>query len=340
MSNIERSLEDVCIASGSTYPSLATQIAEAAGVEEIPVDRTQFKSSEVYARYEQSIRGKDLFIVQSFGQKMAGDDCQSDWSVNDATMEAYFMIDAARRASARSITLVAPYFPYARQDRKAIGREPISAKQVAQMMTAPDKADRLMSIDLHSGQIQGFTDKPFDHLTAEPVLKQWIKGHIADADPSEYVMVAPDAGRAKVTETYAKDLDTDFALVIKKREKGGVKGLGLVGEIAAKHCVIIDDMIDTAGTLKLAATTLREQGAASIVAVATHGVLSGAAAENIRDSDLDKVVATDTLPLKRRKEELKGKLHIETIAPIVGSAIVEVATNGSVSGLFEGRNHS
>ncbi len=337
----ELSLENVYIASGSTYPRLATEIAEAAGVQEVAVDHKQFSNTEVRPRFKESVRGADLFIVQSFGYKFAGeDDCHKDWSVNDAVLESLIMIDAAVRASARSVTLVAPYFPYARQDRKAAGREPISAAVLADIMTSTDRADRIMSVDLHSGQIQGFTKKPFDHLTAEPVLRKWIKGHIGDADPKDFVMVAPDAGRAKITEAYASHLGADYAVVNKRRQESGVESLGLVGEVAAKHCVIIDDMIDTAGTLRLAAGTLRGQGAQSIVAVATHGVLSGAAVENIRQSDLDMVVVTDTLPLKKRQQELGAQLHVETIAPIVGRAIMEVATDGSVSRLFEGRNHN
>lgn len=336
----EPSLDRVCIASGSTYPSLATAIAEAAGVPEVPVDRMHFPSSEVRPRYEESVRGMDLYIVQSFGQKKSGDGCRSDWSVNDAIVETVLMIDAAKRASADSVTLVAPCFPYARQDRKSRGREPISAAAIAGIMTAPNMADRLMSVDLHSGQTQGFTGRPFDHLTAEPVLAGWISGYIGDNDPNEFVMVAPDAGRAKVTEAYAKRFGAEFAVVNKRRSEEGVDSLGLAGHVATRHCVIIDDMIDTAGTLRLAAQTLRDEGAESIVAVATHGVFSGRAIDNIHNSELDKVVVTDTLPLRRSKDALGERLHVETIAPLVGTAILEVATDGSVSELFEGRNHS
>lgn len=314
MRRIEQpSLDMVCIASGSTYPRLATEIAEAAGVQEVEVTRTHFPSSEVRTRFEESVRGMDVFIVQSFGQKMAGDGCHSDWSVNDAIVEALIMTDAAKRASASSVTLVAPFFPYARQDRKAQGREPISARAIAGAMTGVDRADRIMSVDLHSGQAQGFTDKPFDHLTAEPVLAEWIRDYIGDSDPGDFVMVAPDAGRAKVTEGYAKRLGADFAMVIKRRDEGGVDSLGLIGDVAAKRCVVVDDMIDTAGTLRLAAETLKNEGAESIVAVATHGVLSGNAVNNIRDSTLDRIVVTNTLPLRKTQAELGERLHVVNI---------------------------
>ncbi|MGH9128926.1 MAG: ribose-phosphate diphosphokinase, partial [Acidimicrobiales bacterium] len=256
--------------------------------------------------------------------------------VNDSIMEQCILIDAAKRASARRITAVCPYFGYSRQDRKASGREPITAKLVADLLAAAG-ADRIVSIDLHASQIQGFFDGPVDHLTAMPIIVDYLR-----RDPvSDPVVVAPDAGRIKVAERFSQHLNADLAFVYKRRPKGKpgqVEALEVVGSVAGRACVVIDDMIDTAGTVCAAADLLFERGASEVWAMATHGVLSGPAAERLSDSKLTKVVITDTLPLPA--ERRFDKLEVLSVAPIVADAIRAVFEDSSVSEIFDGDNQT
>ncbi len=244
------------------------------------------------------------------------------------------MVDAARRASAKRITVVAPCFGYGRQDRKAEGREPITAKLVANMFTEAG-AKRLVSVDLHSGQIQGFFDGPVDHLTAMPVLVEWMTANL----PSDLVVVSPDAGRVKVAERYANQLHADIAIVHKRRlrgEKNAVEAKDVVGEVEGRTCVIIDDMIDTGGTIVAAAEQLVEKGAAAVYAACTHGVFSGPAVDRLKNSVLEKVVITNTLPLPSEKQF--DKVVVLSAAGIIADAIDAVFEDTSVSEIFGGQN--
>jgi ribose-phosphate pyrophosphokinase len=250
-------------------------------------------------------------------------------------MEQLIMIDAAKRASARSITAVVPCYAYARQDRKSTGREPITAKLVADMLQTAG-ADRVLSVDFHSGQIQGFFDIPVDHLVAAPVIEEYLKEH---ADPAHLVVVAPDAGRVKVAERYATHLGCDLALVHKTRPHGTAnvaEARHIVGNVDGRHCVLVDDMIDTAGTIVAACDLLKAFGAADIWVMATHAVFSPPAVERLFNAPVSRVVVTDTLPLtgERRFE----KLEILSVAGIVANAISAIFEDSSVSDIFGGEN--
>jgi len=312
------------VVAGRTHPELAAAIAAELGTELGEVNLREFANGEIHCRFDRSIRGADVFIIQTHSRP-----------VNDALMEQLIMIDAAKRASAKRITAVVPYYGYARQDRKATGREPITAKLVADMLQVAG-ADRVLSVDLHSGQIQGFFDLPFDHLTAAPVLEEYLRARVGD----DFVIVTPDAGRAKVAERYATHLGVDLALVHKTRPKGTaneVRALQVVGDIAGRRCVLIDDMIDTAGTICAAADLLAESGAAEVWALATHGVLSHPARERLSSStSITKVVVTDTLPLPDSVRF--DKLEVLTVAPLIAEALAAVFEETSVSEIFGGEN--
>jgi ribose-phosphate pyrophosphokinase len=317
------------LVSGRANLPLAQDIARHLGVELGEANLSNFANGEIHCRYGQSVRGKDVFIVQSHG-------AVGDKSLNDALFEHLIMVDAAKRASAKSITAVMPFFGYARQDRKAEGREPITAKLVANMFEAAG-ADRLMSVDLHSGQIQGFSDSPFDHLVAMPVLVDRILRNLDD----DLVVVSPDAGRVKVAERYANALHADLAIVHKRRvrgEKNTVEAKEVVGTVEGRCCVLIDDMIDTGGTLVAAAEVLKERGAREVYAAATHGVLSGPAIDRLKNSVITKVVVTDTLPLPADKQI--DKLEVLSIAGVIADAIDAVFEETSVSEIFGGANQT
>ncbi len=311
------------LVSGRSHPELAANIASHLGVELAEANLREFANGEVHCRYDSSIRGSDVFIVQTH--------CGP---VNDTVMEQLIMIDAAKRASAKRITAVVPYYGYSRQDRKATGREPITAKLVADMLQAAG-AERVVSVDLHSGQIQGFFNRPFDHLTAAPVLENYLREQLSN----DVVVVAPDAGRVKVAERYAQHLGADLALVHKTRPRGTanqVEARHVVGEVEGRHCVIIDDMIDTAGTICAAAQLLKDNGAKDIWAMATHAVLSDPAIERLQAAPIGRVVVTDTLPIA--PERRFGTLEILSVAPIIADAIDAVFEDTSVSEIFGGEN--
>jgi len=314
------------IVSGRANLPLAEDIAAALGVPLGEANLGQFSNGELHCRFGESVRGMDVFIIQSHS-------ASGSMSINDALMEHLVMVDAARRASAKRITAVMPFFAYGRQDRKAEGREPITAKLVANMFAAAG-AGRLVSIDLHSGQIQGFFDPPFDHLTAMPVLVD----HIASTFGEDIVVVSPDAGRVKVAERYANALHADLAIVHKRRVRGAVEAKEVVGNVSGRTCVLIDDMIDTGSTLVAAADQLVEQGASRVCAAATHGVLSGPAIDRIKNSVISKVVVTDTLPLPPEKQI--DKIEVLSVARIVADAIDAVFEDTSVSEIFGGANQT
>src|SRR5262245_29014743 len=317
------------LVSGRANLPLAQDIAEHLGVGLGQANLSNFANGEIHCRYGESVRGKDVFIVQSHG-------AVEGKSLNDALMEHLIMVDAAKRASAKSITAVMPFFGYARQDRKAEGREPITAKLVSNMFEAAG-ADRLMSVDLHSGQIQGFSDSPFDHLVAMPVLVDYLTEHLDD----DLVVVSPDAGRVKVAERYANALHADLAIVHKRRIRGAqnaVEAKQVVGNVAGRTCVVIDDMIDTASTLVAAAEQLVEQGARQVCAAATHGVLSGPAVDRIKNSVIERVVVTNTLPLPPEKQI--DKLEVLSIAGVIADTIDAIFEDTSVSEIFGGANQA
>jgi len=311
------------LVSGRSHPALAREIATNLEVELSESNLREFANGEVYCRYDVSLRGSDVFIIQTH--------CGP---VNDTLMEQLIMIDAAKRASAKRITAVCPYYGYSRQDRKATGREPITAKLVADMLQVAG-ADRVVSVDLHSGQIQGFFDIPFDHLTAMPVLVDELRRQGTE----DLVVVAPDAGRVKVAERFSQHLNADLAFVHKRRPRGSanlVEALDVVGEVEGRRCVLIDDMIDTAGTICAAADLLTECGASDVWAMATHGVLSDPALERLEKSQLSRVVLTNTLPIPedRRIE----KLQVLSVAKLIADAIDAVFEDTSVSEIFGGDN--
>jgi len=317
------------IVSGRANLPLAEEIASALDVDLGEANTSDFANGEIHCRFGESVRGMDVFIIQSHGSS-------GTMSVNDTIMEHLQMVDAARRASAKRISAVIPFYGYGRQDRKAEGREPITAKLVANMFAAAG-ADRLMSVDLHSGQIQGFFDGPFDHLVAMPVLVDHISRNMGD----DIVVVSPDAGRVKVAERYANVLHADLAIVHKRRVKGAkntVEAKEVVGNVAGRTCVLIDDMIDTGGTLVAAAEQLIEQGASQVCAAATHGVLSGPAIDRLKNSVISKVVVTNTLPLPPEKQI--DKIEVLSVARIIADAIDAVFEDTSVSEIFGGANQT
>ncbi|MCL4421610.1 MAG: ribose-phosphate diphosphokinase [Actinobacteria bacterium] len=309
--------------SGRSNPALAEEIAEHLGVNLGEANLREFANGEVHCRFGSSIRGSDVFIVQTH--------CGP---VNDSLMEQLIMIDAAKRASAKRITAVCPYYGYSRQDRKATGREPITAKLVADLLSAAG-VDRVVSVDLHSGQIQGFFDVPFDHLTAMPVMVSYLRAHVM----GDLVVVAPDAGRVKVAERFSQALGAELALVHKRRPAGTsneVEALHVVGEVSGRHCVLIDDMIDTAGTICAAADLLESKGATEVWAMATHAILSDPAVDRLKSSAIARVITTNTLPIP--PDRWIDKMEILSVAPIIADAIDAVFEDTSVSEIFGGQN--
>ncbi|MFM7062892.1 MAG: ribose-phosphate diphosphokinase [Actinomycetes bacterium] len=317
------------LVTGRVNSELATEVAESLGISLSEVQIAEFANGEIHCKFGESIRGADLFIFQSHAST-------ADMSVNDAVMEQLIMVDAAKRASAKRITVVAPFYGYGRQDRKAEGREPITAKLLANMFEVAG-AKRIVSVDLHSGQIQGFFDGPVDHLTAMPVLVDWMATNLGE----DLVVVSPDAGRVKVAERYANALHADLAIVHKRRVRGAknaVEAKDVVGEVDGRPCVLIDDMIDTAGTIVAAAEQLTERGATSVYCAATHGVFSGPAVDRLKNSVLEKIVITNTLPLPPEKQ--LDKIEVLSVAGILAEAIGAVFEDTSVSEIFHGMHLS
>lgn len=310
--------KSTCVFSGNSNPVLAEKIAQYL---ELPLGRvrvSRFSDGEVFAEIKENVRGVDVYVIQST--------CAP---VNDNLMELLVMTDALKRASAGSITAVIPYYGYARQDRKAAPRTPITAKLVADLLSASG-VDRVVAMDLHAAQIQGFFNTPFDHLYALPVFLQHLKPRFRTPP----VFVSPDAGGVERTRAYAKRLGADLAIIDKRREAKNVSEvMNIIGDVEERECVILDDMIDTAGTMTNAARALRDKGAQRVLAAATHPVLSGPALERITDSPLEEVIVTDTIPLRKEAEET-GRFRVLSVASLLGEAIKRIHHSDSVSSLF------
>jgi ribose-phosphate pyrophosphokinase len=312
--------KSISIFSGTSNPELTKAIASSL---ELPLGRaeiTRFSDGEVFARIQENVRGVDVYLVQS-----------TCTPVNDHLVELLVFCDALKRASAASITAVIPYYGYARQDRKAAPRTPITAKLIADLLNVAG-ISRVVAIDLHAGQIQGFFNVPFDHLFANKVFLDYLRPKFAAELP---VFVSPDAGGVERTRAYAKRMDADLAIIDKRREKANVSEvMNIIGDIRDRDCIILDDMIDTAGTLCNAAKALKDRGARRVFAAATHAVLSGPAIERIRSSALEEVVVTDTIPLPQKAVE-SGKFKVLTVARLLGEAIKRIHHSDSVSSLFD-----
>lgn len=315
--------------SGTAHPELAQEIADHLGMKLGRVEIETFANSESYARFEESVRGCDAFVIQSI--------CDP---VDHNVMQLLIMVDALKRGSAKRITAICPLYPYSRQDRKARGREPITARLMADMFTAAG-VDRMVSFDLHTGQIQGFFDVPFDHLTAVPMLADYF----TDVIDNEFVVVSPDPGGVRLADKWVQhlsefhDLHGQVAFLHKRRrrdQRNISETVGVVGEVEGKTCIIADDMIDTAGTLVNGSEILLESGARDVYAAATHAILSEPAIDRIKNSQIEQLVVTNTLPIPSEKQI--DKIVVLTIAPTLAETIKAVFEEGSVSELFHGEN--
>ena len=307
---------------GRAHPELAAEVAAQVGVALIPTKLFNFANGEIYVRFEESVRGSDAFVIQSHATP-----------INEWIMEQLIMVDALKRASAKRITVVMPFYGYARQDKKHRGREPISARLIADLFKTAG-ADRLMAVDLHTAQIQGFFDGPVDHLWAMPILADYVQTRY---DSSHMTVVSPDAGRVRVADLWADKLGTPLAIIHKRRdpnEANRVRVHEVVGAVEGRTCLVVDDMIDTAGTITQAADALLASGAAEVLVTATHAVLSGPAVDRLKNSRICEVVVTNTLPIP--EERRFDKLTTLSIAPLIGRAIREVFEDGSVTSLFDG----
>lgn len=318
-----KSRKSLVLLSGRAAPELASEIAVDLETEVTPTRALEFASGELFVRFEDSVRGSDAFIIQSM--------CAP---VNQALMEVLLMLDAAKRGSAKRITVVLPFYPYARQDKKHQGREPISARLVADLLKTAG-ADRILTVDLHTAQIQGFFDGPVDHLFALSLLADYVKEKYAGR---ELTVVAPDSGRVRVAERWTDVLGgTPLAFIHKTRDPlvpNQVVMNRVVGEVKGRTCILVDDMIDTGGTIAKAADALKAEGAADVVVAATHGVLSDPATERLKNGPISEVILTNTLPIS--PEKALDKLTVLSIAPLIARAIREVFDDGSVTSLFGG----
>jgi ribose-phosphate pyrophosphokinase len=311
--------------SGRGYPDLAQEVVDELGIELTPTAAYDFANGEIFVRFEESVRGCDAFVIQSHTSPL-----------NKQIMEQLIMVDALKRASAKRITVVVPFYGYARQDKKHRGREPISARLMADLFKTAG-ADRLMTVDLHTAQIQGFFDGPVDHLFALPLLANYVGSKV---DRSRLTIVSPDSGRVRVAERWSDLLGgCPIAFIHKTRDPlvPNESTVGrVVGDVNGRTCVVIDDMIDTAGTIVTAVDALFEDGATEVIVAATHGVLSGPAVERLSKSRVSEVVITNTLPIP--PERRFDKLTVLSIAPLLARAITEVFSDGSVTSLFDGHS--
>ncbi|CAB4543110.1 MAG: ribose-phosphate diphosphokinase [Actinobacteria bacterium] len=314
--------KQLVIASGRAHQGLAQEVAEILQTDLVPVTAYDFANGETFVRYERSVRGVDAFIIQSHPNP-----------VNHWLMEQLLMVDAMNRASAKRITVVAPFFPYARQDKKHKGREPISARLVTDLFRTAG-ATRLMAVDLHAPQIQGFFDGPVDHLWALPLLAD----HVVEKFGTENLtVVSPDSGRVRVADIWADRLGSPLAIVHKRRDPdkpNQVQVNEIVGRVRGRDCLIVDDMIDTGGTILAAASALKENGAAKVIVAATHPVFSPPAIDRLSDPLIDAVIVTNTLPITPDKEF--ENLTVLSIAPLIAKAIAAVFYDDSVNSLFPG----
>jgi ribose-phosphate pyrophosphokinase len=311
---------------GRANPELGARIADKLGVALSGVKLRTFANGEVYCRYEESVRGADVFIVQPTCANVG-----EGLTTNDALMELMMMVDAAVGGSAHRVIAVTPWYGYSRQDKKSAPREPISARLVARMLESAG-IDRILTMDLHSGQIQGFFQKPCDHMTALLILTQYF----ADLGLEDMVVVAPDAGRVKLNKQFASKIGADLAILNKERPAQQVAEINyVIGDVRGKTALIIDDLIDTAGTLRAAADAVRDAGAVRIYAAATHGMFSGNAWENLTAAGFEEIVVTDTLPLP---PGAPSNVRTLSCADLLTSSIRQIFTDGSVSGVFGGEN--
>ena len=309
--------------SGRAHPELAAEIARWLGVELTPTSLYEFPRGEVYVRYEESVRGSDAFVIQSYPAQ-----------TNNWVMEQLIMVDALKRASAKRITVVMPLYPYAQQDKKHRGREPISARLIADLFKTAG-ADRVMTVDLHTAQIQGFFDGPVDHLFAMPILAEYIEANYGDTD---LTVVSPDSGRVRLTERWTDRLGgRPLAFIHKTRDTlvpNQVVANRVVGDVEGRTCILVDDIVDTAGTITKAADALFEAGAADVVIAATHAMLSDPATERLKNSRVREVLFTNTLPIP--PDRMLDKFTVLSIAPLIARAVREVFEDGSVTSLFDG----
>ncbi|MEO8830528.1 ribose-phosphate diphosphokinase [Lapillicoccus sp.] len=316
--------KNLMVFSGRAHPELADQVAEELGIDLVPTSAYDFANGEIYVRYEESVRGSDAFVIQSHTAP-----------INEWIMEHLIMVDALKRASAKQITVVLPFYGYARQDKKHRGREPISARLMADLFKTAG-ADRLMAVDLHTAQIQGFFDGPVDHLMAMPILAEYVERHYGH---QQLAVVSPDAGRIRVAEQWSERLGgAPLAFIHKTRDLNRPNesvANRVVGGVEGRICVLVDDMIDTAGTITKAADALVAAGAAGVVIAATHAILSGPAVDRLKNCTAAEVIVTDTLPIAADREF--DKLTVLSIAPLISRAIKEVFEDGSVTSLFEGQ---
>lgn len=319
MTKRSKAEDRLVLMAGSSNPELAANVAAFHGKGLGNVTLRRFSDGEVFVEIHENVRGRDVFVLQSTSSP-----------ANDNLMEMLIMIDALRRASAHRITAVLPYFGYARQDRKSSPRTPISAKLVADLIVAAG-TDRVLTIDLHAGQIQGFFNIPVDNIYATPVLLPWLQKNLGDRD---VVMVSPDAGGVERARAFAKRLNAGLAICDKRRPKANqAEVTSVIGDVEGKVAILVDDMIDTAGTITQAASALKRDGAVEVYATATHGVLSGPALDRIRDSDITELVITDTIPL-RDPERAAGKIRVLSVANLLAEAVERIYQETSVSSLF------
>lgn len=311
----------IMLFSGRAHPTLAQEMADILDVELVPTTAYEFANGEIYVRFDDSVRGCDAFVIQSHSAP-----------INEAIMEQLIMIDALKRASAKRITVILPFYGYARQDKKHLGREPISARLMADLFTTAG-ADRLMTVDLHTDQIQGFFDGPVDHLFAKPVLTKYVKEKYAG---QPMAVVSPDAGRIKVAEQWAAALGgVPLAFIHKTRDitrPNQSKANRVVGEVQGRVCVLVDDMIDSGGTIVQAAEAIMAEGAEAVIIAATHAVFSGPAVDRLKNSPAAEVIITNTLPLA--EDQHFDKLTVLSIAPLLAKATQAVFEDGSVTSLF------
>ena len=315
--------KNLVLISGRAHPALAGSVAQELGCDLTETDARTFANGEIYARYGESVRGCDAFVIQAHSHP-----------INEWLMEQLIMVDALKRASAKRITVVAPFYPYARQDKKGRGREPISARLIADMFKAAG-ADRIMSVDLHAAQIQGFFDGPVDHLFAMPVLLEHFKQKL---NLDDVTVVSPDMGRVRVADIWSDKLGAPLAIIHKRRDPrvpNQVSVHEIVGDVKDRVCVLVDDLIDTGRTIGKAAEALKKSGAKGVVVAATHAVFSDPAVEVLQSEAIDEVVVTDTLPLAEEKKW--DRLTVLSIAPLLARAIREVFDDGSVTSMFDGQ---
>jgi ribose-phosphate pyrophosphokinase len=319
---ISQGAKRLVILSGRSHPELAEAVAKELDTSLLPVDARTFASGEIYTRMEESVRGCDVFVIQSYSGP-----------VNEWLIEQLIMIDTLKRASAKRITAVVPYYPYSRQDKKSRGRDPISARLVADLFKTAG-ADRIISVDLHAAQIQGFFDGPLDQLFAMPVLIDHIQRTV---DRSNLIVVSPDMGRVRVADIWSDTLDVPLAIIHKRRDPAvpnQVTVHEIVGDVAGKMCLLVDDMIDTGGTIVKGAEALKAAGATGVIVAATHAIFSHPAVERLASPAIDRVIVTDTLPLPPEKRF--AKLEVLSMAPTIAQAIHEVFEDGSVTSMFNG----